>query len=122
MTPALAPQNQSWNGGVVDDWTQHHVIFTNPGTLEEAFRKGAYQDWQRIVTDPRYQMQQARRYGASAGQMTTPTSGLPEALEADPPAPEFENRFPRIKREPPWREPPRLEPFWRELRSAPPTS
>jgi hypothetical protein len=83
--PALA-QEQSYSDGIVDDWTHHHVIFANPGTLEEAMKKGKYQDWLRIVNDPRYQMQQVRRYGAltsrpitaeTTGRTTTSSASLP---------------------------------------------
>jgi len=78
IVPALA-QEQSYNGGIVDDWTHHHVIFSNPGTLEDAMKKGTYQEWQRIVTEPRYRMQQARRYGPVAQGAMLDTARVPEA-------------------------------------------
>lgn len=69
IPPALAQQDQSYSGGVVDDWTHQHVIFSNPGTLEDALKKGKYGEWQFVMNDPRYQMQQVRRYGSLTGQM-----------------------------------------------------
>ena len=69
IPPAFAQQDQSYSGGVVDDWTHQHVIFSNPGTLEDALKKGKYGEWQFVMNDPRYQMQQVRRYGSLMGQM-----------------------------------------------------
>ena len=47
--------------GVVDDWSTHHVVFTNPGTAAEALAQGRFKDWYRTVNDPRYIMQQMKR-------------------------------------------------------------
>ena len=54
------------SSGVVDDWTHHHVIFSNPGTMEDAINNDSYEKWRSIVTDPRYRMQWIKRYGASS--------------------------------------------------------
>jgi hypothetical protein len=40
--------------GVPYDWSHHHLIFSNPGTAEEAMRKGTYDHWFLTVNDPRY--------------------------------------------------------------------
>ncbi len=48
--------------GLVDDWTTHHVIFSNPGTATEAMREGRYEQWYRTVNDPRFVMQQMKRH------------------------------------------------------------
>jgi hypothetical protein len=50
--------------GVPWDWTHHHVIFSHPGTAQRALRNGTYDRWLKIVTDPRYVIQQLRRSGA----------------------------------------------------------
>jgi len=93
IVPALA--QQTYSGGIVDDWTHHHVIFSNPGTLEDSLKKGTYQEWQRIVTDPRYQMQQGRRYGPVGGRAALDTVAVPGAMRET-------KRFPRMpRREPP---------------------
>jgi len=53
-----APQNPV---GVPDDWTHHHLIFSNPGTAVEALAEGRLEQWYRTLNDPRYMMQQMKR-------------------------------------------------------------
>jgi len=43
------------------DWSHHHLIFSNPGTEEEAIAKGTHDRWLKIVNDPRYILQQMKR-------------------------------------------------------------
>jgi hypothetical protein len=67
--------------GVVDDWSTHHLIFSNPGTEEEAVRNGTHARWLSIVNNPRYIMQQMkRRSSAKAG-----TAGVTSDAEASRP-------------------------------------
>lgn len=47
--------------GVVDDWTHHHLVFSNPGTYVDALRSGNVGRWQRSVSDPRFANQLNRR-------------------------------------------------------------
>jgi hypothetical protein len=47
--------------GLPDDWTHHHVVFSNPGTAAEALAQGRVAQWYRIVNDPRYILQQMKR-------------------------------------------------------------
>jgi len=47
--------------GVPSDWTHQHVVFSNPGSADEAIRNGTYERWLKISTDPRYIMQQQKR-------------------------------------------------------------
>ena len=47
--------------GVPDDWTHHHVVFSNPGTEQEAIQSGHYAQWQKVVNDPRYVIQQLKK-------------------------------------------------------------
>jgi hypothetical protein len=62
MTVAPAQQNLPYGGGgIVDDWTTHHVVFSNPGTLMDAMMNGRRQEWEHIVRDPRYRMQLIRQ-------------------------------------------------------------
>ena len=42
---AFGQENQGHGVGLVDDWTTHHVIFSNPGTEEDAIRNGTYEAW-----------------------------------------------------------------------------
>jgi len=58
-------QNGSGNG-VIDDWTQHHVVFSNPGSEADAIRSGRHAKWLRIVSDPRYRAQWLKRYSGQA--------------------------------------------------------
>jgi hypothetical protein len=45
----------------IDDWTHHHVVFSNPGTKEDAIKNGTLEKWQKITSDTRYQLQQSKR-------------------------------------------------------------
>jgi hypothetical protein len=60
VRPALTQQEQTPLQGIVIDWTSQHVIFSNPGTMEEALTKGTLDEWERTVTEPRNRMQQFR--------------------------------------------------------------
>ncbi len=47
--------------GYSEDWSSHHVVFSNPGTEADAVQSGKYGEWLKITGEPRYQMQQAKR-------------------------------------------------------------
>ena len=47
--------------GVPDDWSHHHKVFSNPGTFAEAVRSGSFEKWNKIVSDPRFAIQQFKR-------------------------------------------------------------
>lgn len=47
--------------GVPDDWSHHHIVFSDPGSFDDAMRNGEIDKWSKIVNDPRYQIQQLRR-------------------------------------------------------------
>ncbi len=47
--------------GLPDDWTHHHLIFSDPGTEQEAIQAGRHEQWQKIVNDPRYVIQQLKK-------------------------------------------------------------
>jgi hypothetical protein len=53
--------------GVPDDWTHHHLVFSNPGTYEQAVANGTYSKWINIQYDTRFILQQMKRNGTSAG-------------------------------------------------------
>ena len=57
-----AQQDPERRMGLVDDWSTHHVIFSDPGTERGAIEKGKYDHWWRLTNDPRYIMQQRRRH------------------------------------------------------------
>jgi hypothetical protein len=45
---------------IPEDWSHHHVVFSNPGKAEDAARKGKLEQWSRVTSDERYQMQLLR--------------------------------------------------------------
>jgi hypothetical protein len=47
--------------GIPEDWSHHHVVFSNPGTEQQAVESGRYEQWLKIVNEPRYVMQQLKR-------------------------------------------------------------
>jgi hypothetical protein len=47
--------------GFPEDWSHHHLVFSNPGSYQDAVRNGKADRWQTIVNDPRYQHQLAKR-------------------------------------------------------------
>ena len=56
-----AAQTIAKPAGVVEDWSHHHLVFSNPGTLPDAVRTGTVDKWYKIVNDPRYRNEQSRR-------------------------------------------------------------
>jgi hypothetical protein len=75
QTVEAAPSQQASSSGgfgIIDDWTTHHVVFSDPGTFMDAVMNGRRQQWEQIVNDPRYRMQQVRRSVATANVMGTP--------------------------------------------------
>jgi hypothetical protein len=53
--------------GVPSDWTHRHVVFSHPGTADEAIRNGTYERWLKITSDPRYVIQQQKRSANASG-------------------------------------------------------
>jgi hypothetical protein len=47
--------------GLPDDWSHHHVVFSNPGTEQEAIQRGRHDEWRKVVNDPRYVLQQLKK-------------------------------------------------------------
>lgn len=47
--------------GLVEDWSSHHLVFSNPGTEQDAWRNGKHDRWVQTVHDRRYLMQEIRR-------------------------------------------------------------
>ena len=81
----LAGQDFTAQGtAAVEDWSTHHVVFSNPGTFGEALIHGRLAQWSRTIGDPRYAMQQARRAGGLAAvapeaqDIATLSTGLPD--------------------------------------------
>ncbi|MGA3322934.1 MAG: hypothetical protein ABSF45_00540 [Terriglobia bacterium] len=53
--------------GVPRDWTHHRLVFSHPGSADEAMRRGTYERWLQIAHDPRYIMQQQERSANAPG-------------------------------------------------------
>src|SRR5271154_3552670 len=76
--------------GAPDDWTHHRLIFSSPGTAAEAIQNGTYARWARIVSDPRFVLQQRKRAAAASAGLN-PALPLPETgTEARPAEPELQ--------------------------------
>jgi len=89
--------------GLEDDWSTHHLIFSNPGTAADALAHGRFEQWYRTINDPRFLMQQMKRshQQLAAGAIAAP-SPLPGSLAAlrvvtwGPGAPEFPEPIRRL--------------------------
>src|ERR1035438_9234517 len=67
MNEVLRHNIENWalqGRGVPDDWSNHHLIFSNPGTEEDAIANGTHDHWLSIVNDPRYIIQRLKRRAA----------------------------------------------------------
>ncbi len=60
-SPSAAAQSNGEPSGVVDDWTFHRLVFSNPGTQADAAHRGTVEKWQAMTNDPRYKMELRRR-------------------------------------------------------------
>ena len=69
--PALGQGAAGQSQPLIQDWTTHHVIFSSPGSADDAIRAGKYEQWLKIVNDPRYIMQQRRRSIHASGTAST---------------------------------------------------
>ena len=64
MNEVLRHNIENWvlqGRGVTEDWSNHHLIFSDPGTEEDAIANGTHDRWLKIVNDPRYILQQIKR-------------------------------------------------------------
>jgi len=97
---AVAPscaQEQTAHHAIAKDWITHHVVFSNPGTREQAIQNGTYDRWLRIVTDPRYIMQQEERSLMASAPSGTASAGDAEDDASDdsqPPAAPYNGPLP----------------------------
>jgi len=87
VDPVVQRNMEDWvlqKRGLPDDWTHHYLVFSNPGTEQQAVESGKYEQWLKIVNDPRFTLQQLKR---SAGAKALPGMGIPAAgvVNADVP-------------------------------------
>ncbi len=73
--PISAQNGSSERNGLPDDWTHHHAVFADAGTAEQAIQNGTYDQWLKVVADPRYQLQQAKRIAAARAKTTNVDAG-----------------------------------------------
>lgn len=65
--------------GLVDDWSFHHMVFSNPGTYQEAIANGTYSKWLRIQYDTRFILQQMKS-NASGSSTSAVSASTPQTL------------------------------------------
>ena len=65
--PIVAQTGKVELSGFPEDWTHHHVVFSNPGAADTSFGKHQYDRWLKVMNSPRYRRQQARRSRDHAG-------------------------------------------------------
>lgn len=92
--PAVDPEVQrnidDWavqQRGLPDDWTHHYLVFSNPGTRQQAIESGKFEEWLKIVGDPRFTLQQIKRSGgakALEGMGASAASASSEGLAGAP--------------------------------------
>jgi hypothetical protein len=60
---AQSPEDQAPANGysLPSDWSDRHLIFSDPGAFSDAISHGRVDQWQHVVNDPRYLMQQVKR-------------------------------------------------------------
>jgi chitobiase/beta-hexosaminidase-like protein len=70
VKPMLAQAGKVELSGLAEDWTHHHVVFSDPGAADTSIGKRQYDHWLKVVNNPRYRLQQARNsrnHGGSGG-------------------------------------------------------
>jgi len=68
VDPVVQRNIQDWaiqQRGVPDDWSRHYLIFSNPGTEQQAIESGKFEEWLKIINDPRFTLQQIKRSGGA---------------------------------------------------------
>ncbi len=64
VDPVVQRNIEDWavqHRGLPDDWSHHYLVFSNPGTEQQAINSGNYEQWLNIVSDPRFTLQQIKR-------------------------------------------------------------
>ena len=69
--------------GLPDDWSHHHLVFSDPGTAAEALGKGHFAEWYRTVTDSRFTIQRMKRNPAANRPVSSGLASEARALLPD---------------------------------------
>jgi len=86
MNEVLRHNIENWalqGRGVPEDWSHHHLVFSNPGTEEDAIANGTHDHWLSIVNDPRYILQQMKRSSGVKTLADPETASLGPAAEKE---------------------------------------
>jgi hypothetical protein len=59
--PAFAQDQKKDDSGYPEDWTHHHVVISDPGSVENSLITGSYYKWREVASDPRLDMQRKKR-------------------------------------------------------------
>ena len=84
MNEVLRHNIEDWalqGRGIPEDWSHHHLVFSNPGTEEDAIANGTHDRWLNIVNDPRYIIQQLKRR-AAPGPAAMDIASIEQAVQA----------------------------------------
>ncbi|MFZ0956105.1 MAG: hypothetical protein WAN60_07165 [Candidatus Sulfotelmatobacter sp.] len=84
LSPVAARGNSGltmW--GVPDDWSHHHLIFSDPGSFADAVKQGSFERWYKVAADPRFIFQQEKRVGWATGIGGGPPRGRIGPLRKD---------------------------------------
>jgi hypothetical protein len=73
-----APSTAKPTVGVPEDWSHHHLIFSNPGTFADAMKSGSFEKWYRAIADPRFNFQKIKRGGVTAAAQPSTGGGMAE--------------------------------------------
>lgn len=63
--------------GLPRDWTHQHLVFSNPGTPQQAVAGQKFAQWQRIISEPRYLMQLMHRDPSLRGVVAAEAAAVP---------------------------------------------
>jgi hypothetical protein len=93
----FGPQGPAELEGLPNDWSHHHLVFSNPGTEQDAIQKGTYDDWLRIVNNPRYIMQELKHRSPAQGPAAEYVARMNEMARAQEAAASEELAAPEFK-------------------------
>ena len=82
MQPSRSDATDLQISGLPEDWTHHHLVFSDPGTEQEALDRGTYDQWFKVVNDPRYILQQLKRGAPARGPASEEVASIEQALKS----------------------------------------
>ncbi len=64
VDPVVQRNIEDWviqGRGVPDDWSHHHLVFSDPGTEKQAVENGTFEHWLAVSKEPRFTLGQVKR-------------------------------------------------------------